>query len=296
MVNIKYTDSVQFRCLENLRPTSMDLCLIHAGWEHTAPQHIISSSRSEYIIHFILSGKGTFSVNGNTWELTKGQMFLIHPDEPITYTSDYNDPWYYAWIGFNGIRVEQILRNCGFSKTVRVLPAPTPEITLKKIENILDARQLTVSNDLRRTSYLIELFADLIDFHTDHALKKTSSHHDYSTSVYVEHAIEYIQYFYQMGINVSDIVNYVGISRAYLNNSFQKELGVSLQKFLIDFRMHKAAALLLGSNRSISEIAQSVGYEDALTFSKAFKKKFEVSPKLYREQKEKMDKFKEKQI
>lgn len=101
---------------------------------------------------------------------------------------------------------------------------------------------------------------------------------------------------YQQGISISDIADNIGISRAYLNSAFQKELGMSAQKFLIDYRMHKAANLLVSTSLSVKEIANQVGYDDQLVFSKAFKKKFEMSPKNFKIHKEKVDKFNEKQI
>ena len=55
MRNVKYTDSVNFRCLEHLRETSLDISLIHAGKEHCDPSHICSGARDEYILHFIFT-------------------------------------------------------------------------------------------------------------------------------------------------------------------------------------------------------------------------------------------------
>ena len=111
----------------------------------------------------------------------------------------------------------------------------------------------------------------------------------------MELAIEYIKDMYQKGIGISDIADNIGISRAYLNSSFQKELGVSAQTFLIDYKMHKAANLLVCTSLSIKEVSNSVGYEDQLVFSKAFKKKFGMSPKNYKTLKETIDKYDEKQ-
>ena len=100
---------------------------------------------------------------------------------------------------------------------------------------------------------------------------------------------------YQKGIGISDIADNIGISRAYLNSSFQKELGMSAQTFLIDYKMHKAASLLVSTSLSVKEIANNVGYEDQLFFQ-GFKKKFGMSPKNYKTHKEMMDKFNEKQV
>ena len=84
------------------------------------------------------------------------------------------------------------------------------------------------------------------------------------------------------GIGVSDIADNIGITRSHLNHVFQQELNISIQNFLIDFRMHKAANLLVSTALSVKEISNQVGYHDQLVFSKAFKKKFGMSPKSYR--------------
>ena len=297
MRNVKYTDSVNFRCLEHLRETSLDISLIHSGKEHCRPSHICSGPRDEYILHFIFSGKGFFSTNSNIYTLSAGQMFLITPGESVTYGSDAADPWYYAWIGFSGIRADTIIRQCGFSNSKRILPSPIqPETILDCINNILDCKSITFVNDLRREAWMLMLFSRLVDNYEKLNHKRTSETSHYSTKAYVELAIEHIKIYYKDGINVSDIADHLGISRAYLNCAFQKELGMSIQKFLIDFRMHKAANLLVSTPDTIKEISCAIGYEDQLTFSKAFKKKFGISPKNYRQHKTMAIHYSEKQL
>ena len=124
MPNVKYTDSATFRCLENLKEGSLDISLIHTGKEHCTPGHICSFPRTEFIIHFVLDGTGFYSAGGQTWSLTPGQMFLIYPDEPVTYGADETYPWTYAWIGFKGIRANSLVKQCGFSRNQPVLPSP----------------------------------------------------------------------------------------------------------------------------------------------------------------------------
>lgn len=298
MKNIKYTDSAQFRCLEHLRGTYMDLYLIHCGLEHCLPTHAIEHSiREEYIIHFVLEGKGSYTIHGITYFLTANQMFLIRPGEEIRYAADPEDPWTYAWVGFYGIRAEAILKNCGFSKQSYVLPFKKRDEVEEQINAILASVQLSFSNDLKRNSALMMMLALLVEnYNHDYINQKSGSgRYDYSSNVYVEQAIDYVKWKHSYGINVTDIADYVGISRTYLNHVFQKELGLSAQKFLMDFRLHKAANLLISTELPVTEVSAAVGYEDSLAFSKAFKKKFELSPKNYRSHKEKMEQFTEKQ-
>lgn len=298
MKNVKYTNSAQYRCLENLHESFVDLHLVHCGIEHCEPNHTYGPAlRREYIIHFVLSGKGSYTVNGITYYLTENQMFLICPDEEILYTADGEDPWVYAWIGVNGIRAESSLKKCGLSRDSYVRPFKNPECMVEQITNILNTSQLTFANDFKRNSFLLMLLALLMEnYDILNRSNKTLSKYNYSSNIYLEQAITYIKQKHSFGINVSDVADYVGISRTYLNQIFQKELGISSQKFLVDFRLHKAANLLISTGLSVADVSELVGYDDPLAFSKAFKKKFGLSPKYYRNHKDSLDLFHEKQI
>ncbi len=276
------TQAGEFICMQDFSETSMEITLVHAGKEYCKPYHAVSASRDEYIIHFILSGNGFYSANGSTWHLDPGQMFLVYPNEPIVYCADTNNPWSYVWIGFKGIRVDTILKNCGFSKNHLCLPAPDPDEYMDCFDDLFKHEDAGFSEDLYRESILLKLFSILVRYHTGLALKANQEPTGYSDNAYVNHAIDYISKMYMQGIGVSDIADNVGITRSHLNHVFQQELNISIQNFLIDFRMHKSANLLVSTAMSIKEISNQVGYNDQLVFSKAFKKKFGMSPKSYR--------------
>ena len=75
------------------------------GREQCAAGHSFGPAvRPHYLIHFILSGKGRYHVNGDAYHLQAGDAFLIYPGETTVYEADEKNPWEYAWIGFGGIR------------------------------------------------------------------------------------------------------------------------------------------------------------------------------------------------
>ena len=268
--------------LEGLAEPSLELTLVHVGTEECRPFHIISEPRSEYIIHFILSGAGFYSARGNTWPLRSGQMFLVHPGEPIVYGSDRNTPWSYAWIGFKGMRAESILKQCGFSKNTLIQSLSDPLGVQGCIRDIMDHRSLSASDMLYREASMIRLFSLLAK---EHESRTGNNGLDRSSpdSIYVELACGHIQEMYMhSSFGVEDVAGHLGIPRARLNRAFQKELKLSVQQYLIDCRMHQASSLLSNTPLSVKEIAAQVGYSDQLVFSKAFKKYFGVSPKGYR--------------
>ena len=65
--------------------------------------------RQCYIIHYIISGKGTFTCGKKTYTLTAGQSFLICPEQVVQYAPDENEPWEYVWVDFVGEQCRQIL-------------------------------------------------------------------------------------------------------------------------------------------------------------------------------------------
>ncbi|SFL36283.1 AraC-type DNA-binding protein [Lachnospiraceae bacterium KH1T2] len=280
--SVKYTVNSDFRCLEDMSLASMELELVHMGKEKCKPYHAFSGIRTEYIIHFITSGKGFYSVDGVTYPLTAGQMFLICPGNPVVYCSDVNDPWTYMWIGFKGFRSKAILTQCGFEKNRLVLPSPSKEDLQACFNELFDHVVQDYASSLYREAMLLKLLSLLVSTRKQHITDGEENGTPFNKNRHLDLAIEYINTHYMKSISVSDISKHVGISQGYLNQIFTQHANMSIQKYLIEFRMYKAANLLVGSDFSIKEISNMVGYQDQLVFSKAFKKKFEMSPKSYR--------------
>lgn len=271
-----------FICLKDFSEASTELTLVHAGKESCRPYHGVSDVRDEYILHFVLSGKGVYSANGSTWSVDSGHMFLICPNEPVIYCADTDSPWSYLWIGFKGIRADTILKNCGFSKNQLVLPAPACDEYADCFDDLFRHGASDFPDSLFRESILLKLFAILADHHSRHASDSAYRQTGYSGNTYINRSVDYISKMYKNGIGVSDIADSVGLSRAHLNQLFQKELHISIQDFLINFRMQRSASLLISTEMSVKEISILVGYKDQLVFSRAFKRKFGMSPKIYR--------------
>ena len=103
----------------------------------------------------------------------------------------------------------------------------------------------------------------------------------HSPEDYVNLALSFIKKNYDH-ICVADIVDYIGITRSWLYTLFKKRLNTSPQEYLISYRLEKSTQLLRDTNLSVADIAARIGYVDTLTFSKAFKKNFSVTPAQYR--------------
>ena len=87
----------------------------------------------------------------------------------------------------------------------------------------------------------------------------------------------------EVGFNVDALAEDVGISRAQLHRKMKEITGISSGKFLRNLRMEQAARLLREGRINVSQVADSVGYNDQAHFSTAFKSHFGMSPTEYAE-------------
>ena len=69
-----------------------------------------------------------------------------------------------------------------------------------------------------------------------------------------------------------------------LAKGFNSLFGTSVHAYIIDQRLEKAAGLLLESDLNVSQIATLVGYSKPSNFAAAFKKKYGVIPKNYKDE------------
>ena len=99
---------------------------------------------------------------------------------------------------------------------------------------------------------------------------------------YVDMAKRYINENYGRQIKVEEIAESIGADRKYLRNLFFSRMGMSTKDYLTAVRIENAKILLMEKDTPVCDVAQAVGYPDALAFSKLFKKYVGVSPSEFR--------------
>lgn len=100
---------------------------------------------------------------------------------------------------------------------------------------------------------------------------------------YSNEAVQFIRHNYYRDLNVQEIADSIGITRAYLSTCFKSVYQLSVQEYMTEYRLEKAKEMLTDSDLKIKEIALYTGYQDELYFSKVFKKKYGVSPRMFRQ-------------
>ncbi len=105
------------------------------------------------------------------------------------------------------------------------------------------------------------------------------------TNIRMQKFLTYINEHYSEEISLEDLAKSANVSKSECLRCFKSCLDTTPYKYIIEFRLSKAANLLKNTNIPVSSIASAVGFNHISHFGKCFKEKTGVTPKEYRETK-----------
>lgn len=100
--------------------------------------------------------------------------------------------------------------------------------------------------------------------------------------IVVKRMLKIIHEDYDKGIKLEEISIKLQMTPEYLGTLFHKEMGVTFNTYIRDYRIAKAKALICGTSMKVYEISESVGYSDPKYFSKVFRDTTGQLPAEYR--------------
>lgn len=106
----------------------------------------------------------------------------------------------------------------------------------------------------------------------------------FPTIAELQDVFDYIEANYNREITLSDVAQAIGYSPAYLTNRVKHETGRTINAWIIERRMVAARSLLLETDWSIEQIANTVGYLNASYFFRQFRQYQGTTPKAWREE------------
>ena len=262
---------------------TISLSVYNVGYQKCTPLYKWGTGiRDHYLIHHIIEGKGYYCAGSKTYELKKGDTFIIYPNTQVSYWADKYDPWEYYWVGFSGNDAQMLLKSTDFSYDRPVISINFGNKLKNALLDIYNAKGNKNYHTVKMTGYLYIVLSVIIKKSTKKVVQDQNT-------IYVRQATDFIQYNYSTPITVNDIALSVGISRSQLHRVFINKFNMSPMKFLTDVRIKKACYLLKNTDLSIKSISISVGFLDNLYFSKVFHKAKGISPSKYREMKTNMN-------
>lgn len=239
-----------------------------AGEEQCSSGHCFGPAvREYYLIHYIVSGQGVFKTEGMSYSLSAGDLFLLRPGQRSVYTADSKNPWHYIWVGFSAtINLDDIFGQNVISSS----GCGSIFADLLEADHLIDGTEYFVCGKIY----------ELISCLKNETLLKD----DNLTRRYALIAKNFIETNYAKEISVQMISEHVNLNRCYFSTIFKKHIGKTPQNYLVDYRLSKAAHFMTAYHYTPFEAAKCCGYPDVFNFSRMFKRKYGVSPRIYQMQ------------
>ncbi|CAM3569451.1 AraC family transcriptional regulator [Arcobacter aquimarinus] len=95
--------------------------------------------------------------------------------------------------------------------------------------------------------------------------------------------MNYIYKYIETNINIDELSLELDISKFHLHRIFKEEFGKNIYESIKSIRLEKAANLLITNKYStITDIAKMTGYSSQTSFLRAFKERFLMTPKMWK--------------
>jgi len=242
-----------------------------------------------YEVYFFLSGNVQYNIESRSYLLTPGDVLLISPMElhqPMFGSEHREYERIVLWIdkqfleGF--ILSGQNLTAC-FDTTV---PGHTnllrPEGVARQyltflLENLMvEVDSEDPYSDMAALSLLAQVLVALNRLAKQSAGEENKSGQD--ATVYS--VLSYINEHYSENLTLDDLANKFFISKYHLSREFQRLVGTSVHRYIVQKRLVMAKQML-SAGRPSSEVYQNCGFGDYSNFYRAFKAEYQISPKDY---------------
>ncbi len=246
--------------------------IVNCGYEQCRSAHSFGPAvRSHYLIHFVLSGRGRFMRGSATYDLGAGEGFLIVPGETTYYCADVDEPWEYCWIGFSGSEAERILKSLRLSAEDPIFHC---DVAAGRYIRSCDGFPAVPERELTLAGNAYLFFAAIA--------RERGFAENGSSGKCVGLAVRYIHDNYSYNISVENIAKHAGVSRSYLFRMFKLQNGVSVQRYLLEYRLKMSTALLKNPAYNVSEVCYSCGFTDPNHFARAFRGFYGMTPSQFR--------------
>lgn len=154
------------------------------------------------------------------------------------------------------------------------------EETIEKSVGYMDGSEKTEGRSLTKSEAALKMYTQLP------TLKRWASHEVTHQEYFkaINRAVDYINEHLNESVSLYDLAGVVNISVFHFHRIFKALLGESPGEYIQRLRLEKTIFKLQTTGLTLAEIAEQTGYQSPHALSKAFKKRFGVSPSVFRAQ------------
>ncbi|WP_248927816.1 helix-turn-helix domain-containing protein [Paenibacillus hamazuiensis] len=225
----------------------------------------------DFLITLTLRGEGYFIASGVRQICRAGDLTILKGSVPHQYGTCRGEEWNFVWAHVSPELVETAF---GAANECLILPIDNPVLRRRMFR----AFKKVIADAHERRPYWHELCQNAL-LEILLLLKQRQTHH---MDPRIEQALNLMSAQMKKPLLVAELARAVGLSSSRLSHLFKEHVGLSIVEALNRMRLDQAALLLEHTERGPMEVAYDVGFQNYNHFSQLFRKRFGMSPRVYK--------------
>lgn len=248
----------------------------------------------EYELFVMTEGTLYLSYNHENYTVREGEFLLLPPaDGPYAHRRGFRPSYCsFYWLHFTSPEPPVMQEITASLLSTYLLstpksriclpqqaPLPMPEkvvVLMKQLQDAVKSSYPDTALNYMTTSVIMELFSQFYIANRVSLRSKSSQRQIYHDIV------DYVKLNLTQNLKVSQIASHFGYNEKYLSHFFVSIAGIPLKQFILTSKIDAANFMLTDTNKSISAIAEELGFPDNHNFTRTYKKITGLTPSEYR--------------
>ena len=247
------------------------------------PMH--SHTKNSYEIHLIDYGKGILDTENSRYNLTKNTLFITGPNLLHKQIPDKEQPMHELCVYF---KIPDLKQNTGavskFTSQNFWLGKSNTEIRRLFKQMVTENEKNSLWKDDILSSLAIRLITEITRLYYPDNASHFVGDADTDLNESRSWILDQLLSDDCSNVTLSDFAEQMGVSQRQAERIIKDYYGSSFKKLRYEAKMAMAASLLEEQSLNIEECAIRCGYTSTASFIAAFKSKYKITPKRYREQ------------
>jgi AraC-like DNA-binding protein len=258
------------------RPLTKLLLPASAGFYPKAAGHLAERplGTDQAVFIYCAAGQGWCEIESNRHEVKAGQILVIPAHRAHSYGASKINPWSIRWFHATGQQLPDYLDALGTTAANPLVFLGEDPLLDTLFEEVLTELEsgYTVLNLIYVSQALAHLLGAMI------RRRHTNWVGSPDPRQKIVRSIEMMRAHLDRPLRMSQLAAMANISAAHFTDLFKAQTGYAPKDYFTRLKMHKACQLLDSTSLPVKEIANQVGYEDPLHFSRVFKRINNLSP------------------